>query len=204
MADKYINYAALKAAETIGVDYRIQAAVQSDEFIIVSPHAGGIEVATTELTIATAGNYTSYYLFEGLKSSGNGVLHITSTHFDEPFALHMMEKHNFGLSYHGFKNEPGENREYTIIGGMNEDLQASVYQNLKSCGFDVEYATDRFTAKDPNNIVNRAMFGGVQLELSTEQRKAFFEGGDWSKDNRMNRTDAFYNYVTAVKYALTR
>lgn len=200
MADKYINYAALKAAETIGVDYRIQAAVQSDNFIIVAPHAGGIEVGTTELTLATAGNDTSYYLFEGLKSSGNGDLHITSTHFDEPIALHMMQNHEFGLSYHGYADSENE---MTIIGGLSDTLKEAVYKSLSSYGFNVAYATDRFTATDPNNIVNRAIRRGVQLELSTAQRKAFFEGGDWSKDNRMNRTDAFYNYVTAVRYALT-
>lgn len=200
MADKYINYEALKAAETIGVDYRIQAALQNDEFIIVAPHAGGIEVATTELTIATAGNDTSYYLFEGLKSSGNGDLHITSTHFDEPIALNMMESHDFGLSYHGYADSENE---MTIIGGLSETLKVSVYENLSAYGFNVAYATDRFTATDPNNIVNRALFQGVQLELSTAQRKAFFESGDWSKGNRMNRTDAFYKYVAAVQYAIT-
>ncbi len=43
---------------------------------------------------------------------------------------------------------------------------------------------------------------GVQLEISTAQRKAFFENNDWSKSNRMNLTTAFYEYVDAINYAI--
>jgi phage replication-related protein YjqB (UPF0714/DUF867 family) len=53
---------------------------------VIAPHGGGIEPGTSELATAIAGDDFSLYLFEGLKSAGNGELHITSTNFDEPIS----------------------------------------------------------------------------------------------------------------------
>jgi phage replication-related protein YjqB (UPF0714/DUF867 family) len=43
---------------------------------ILAPHGGGIEPGTSELAEAVAGEGLSFYAFEGLKRSGNAVLHV--------------------------------------------------------------------------------------------------------------------------------
>lgn len=201
MADVYQNYEELRATEPAGESYRIEAAKNSERLIFVAPHAGGIEVATSELTKQLSDSTNeSYYLFEGLLSSGNGRLHVTSTNFDEPSCLGLMSTHPDALSLHGYADSAVKN---TIVGGLNTELRNLVVEKLQSFGFSAEVASDRFTATDPRTIVNRCTSGkGVQLELSTLQRKSFFENGDWSKGNRENTTSEFFQYVQAVKEAI--
>src|SRR6186997_2320298 len=98
MADTYPNFEALAAAETSGVDYRILVRRETLAYAIVAPHGGGIEGGTSELADAVADPATdetgverhSFYAFEGLKPRGNGVLHITSTVFNEPMCLTLL------------------------------------------------------------------------------------------------------------------
>ncbi|UUG68122.1 poly-gamma-glutamate hydrolase family protein [Bacillus phage PK-3] len=180
MADVYNSHSELEAVEILGLDYRIVILKQSREIIIVAPHAGGIEVGTSELTTALSDGFGfSRYMFEGLKPNVNGILHITSTNFDEPNALQELPEHKIALSVHGYSDSTNK---HTIVGGLDFKLREMVVQALISAGFSASVATDRFTATDPDNIVNRCATGkGVQLEISTAQRKAFFTNNDWSK-----------------------
>lgn len=196
MADKYPSFEVLAENEKRGIDYDIFARFSGLRTTIVCPHAGGIEVGTSELARNTALTDFNIYLFEGLKPTDNKDLHITSAKFDEPTALEIMSKSEFALSYHGFKSD----EKYTIVGGSNEELNKNLVKRLQNGGFNAVLATDRFAGADPNNIVNRTTTGiGVQLELSTTQRKAFFLNNDWSKNNRMNFTNEFRLYVAIVR-----
>jgi phage replication-related protein YjqB (UPF0714/DUF867 family) len=67
----------------------------------VAPHGGGIEPGTSELADAIAGSDLSFYTFEGLKSSGNTDLHITSTRFDEPMCLTLLASSSVVVTLHG-------------------------------------------------------------------------------------------------------
>ncbi|WCS69662.1 hypothetical protein Goe25_00290 [Bacillus phage vB_BsuM-Goe25] len=197
MADTYKNYAELAAAEEEGKSYRILAEFRGNDIVFFSPHAGGIEVGCTELVediVKQTGD--SYYLFEGLLPSGNQRLHITSTNFDEPRALELIPLHEDAVSFHGYNDNLNKN---TLVGGLNIELRNLIIKHLNNIGIPAEVATDRFTAKDPKNIVNRCASGkGVQLEISSLQRKAFFKNNDWSKGNRDNITEEFLDYVDAV------
>ncbi|MCR4362071.1 poly-gamma-glutamate hydrolase family protein [Bacillus subtilis] len=197
MADVYNSHSELEAVEILGLDYRIVILKQSRKIIIVAPHAGGIEVGTSELTTALSDGFGfSRYMFEGLKPNVNGILHITSTNFDEPNALQELPEHKIALSVHGYSDSTNK---HTIVGGLDFKLREMVVQALISAGFSASVATDRFTATDPDNIVNRCATGkGVQLEISTAQRKAFFANNDWSKANRGNVTEEFNRYVKAL------
>lgn len=198
--DTYPNIEALENAETVGVAYNIEVKRQNPNMIYFSPHAGGIEVGTTELiyrVVELTGG--SLYLFQGLLSSGNSRLHVTSTHFDEPMAVYMLSKHTDAVSFHGYKDDYNKN---TLVGGLNTELRNLIVSKLNSKGIAAEVATDRFTATDPDNIVNRCASGkGVQLEISSKQRRAFFENDDWSKGNRGNVTQEFLDYADAIKEA---
>lgn len=201
MADLYNNFEELKADNEYGVDYTVihEFNDQSD-LVIVAPHGENIEPLTSELTTETSKNISSsYYIFGGIRSKNNFELHITSANFDEPVALSFLNSCNYALSYHGYAGDVPN----TIIGGLDEELALSVLDSLQSHGFTAEKATTRFTATNPNNIVNRTRIGmGVQLELSAAQRQLFTKSGQINRKSRQSLTEDFYRYVEAVKKGL--
>ncbi|UNY39897.1 poly-gamma-glutamate hydrolase [Bacillus phage vB_BauM_KLEB27-3] len=201
MSDLYNNFEELKADNEYGVDYTVihEFNDQSD-LIIVAPHGENIEPLTSELTTETSKNISSsYYIFGGIRSKNNFELHITSANFDEPTALSQMNAVDYALSYHGYAGDDPN----TIIGGLDEELAMSVLDSLQSHGFSAEKATSKFTATNPNNIVNRTKTGmGVQLELSAAQRKLFTESGEMNRKSRQSLTEEFYRYVESVKKGL--
>ncbi|QFG05458.1 poly-gamma-glutamate hydrolase [Bacillus phage 031MP004] len=203
MADTFNNWEELDAVQECGVDFDIYINRRNEDMIVLTPHGGGTEVGASELVLGIAGSELSYYIFESTMPSNNVKNHITSTNYDEPMAVDVVGRHRRALACHGFANEEGETREYTIIGGADQELQERLYSHLAAAGFDVVYADERFDGDDPKNIVNRTSTGmGAQLELSTWQRKAFFAGYDWSKANRGNTTEVFNRYKNAVRAAL--
>ena len=198
MADKYQNYAELSASETQGVDYQISYFSKPSNKIIMAIHGGGIETGTSELTRDIAGTTYSYYLFEGLKSSNNGDLHITSTNFDEPNALRMVAEASYCLTLHGYADSL---KKHTLIGGADHNVKLQVYNKLIAAGFSAELLdeSDRLSGSDPANIVNKTKRGmGVQLELSTLQRNSFF-GINTRADRQNTQTEEFYRYTQALK-----
>ncbi|MFD9078736.1 poly-gamma-glutamate hydrolase family protein [Streptomyces erythrochromogenes] len=85
---------------------------------VMAIHGGGIEPGTSELSLAIAGYRPDtlepaaagaplhdYWMFEGLRSSGavpgNGDLHVTSTHNDDPVARSLAAGSTNVLSLHG-------------------------------------------------------------------------------------------------------
>ncbi|MFK7678717.1 poly-gamma-glutamate hydrolase family protein [Bacillus sp. Wb] len=198
MADTYKNYAELSASETKGVDYQISYFSKPSNKIIMAIHGGGIETGTSELTRDIAGTLHSYYLFEGLKSSGNGDLHITSTNFDEPNALRMVAEASYCLTLHGYAHSI---KKHTLIGGADHNVKLQVYNKLIAAGFSAELLdeADRLSGSDPENIVNKTKrWMGVQLELSTAQRNAFFSKNTLA-DRKNTQTAEFYKYTQVLK-----
>jgi phage replication-related protein YjqB (UPF0714/DUF867 family) len=201
MSDLYASFSELQAAEVYGEDYHIQYGVRPSNILMIAPHAGGIEVGTSELTMEVAGDEHSYYLFEGYKSSGNSSLHITSTNFDEPNAIRIIESSEYLISFHGYGDS---SNKMTKIGGLNRELRAKVHKALMDRGFNVEILddSDPISGTDPDNLSNRTRSGmGVQLELSTAQRDAFF-GTNTRAERRNTKTDELREYARAIRSVL--
>lgn len=200
MADKYPSFAALEQHEKAGTDYRLVARRAENPFAIVAPHGGGIEPGTSEIADAIAGERWSFYTFEGLKASGNGVLHITSTNFDEPACLLLLGVTIRAVTIHGEESE-GEG-EGVFVGGLDVDLGTSIGCLLEEEGFDVrKHANRKLQGIDPENICNRGTAGaGVQLELSNAVRKTFFES--LNREGRKHPTPRLKIFADAVARAL--
>ena len=204
MTDTYVNFAALAAAETLGEDYRIRAYERDLGWAAIAIHAGGIETGTSELCRAVAGEaqgdgqWWSEYRFEGLKSSGNSVLHVTSTHFDEPNALHLVGRHAGVLSLHGTSGIS----PITYLGGLDLHVRTRLGDALTGAGFVVDTASGDIAGADPANIANRGMLGvGVQLEITTAQRVAWF-GTNTASMRWSTRNALFQAYVDAIRSVL--
>jgi phage replication-related protein YjqB (UPF0714/DUF867 family) len=200
MADAYPNFAALARCERAGFDYRVLVRRAESGFAVVAPHGGGIEAGTSEVASAIAGDKYSCYEFEGLKPSGNSVLHITSTHFDEPMCLNLLGCSAVILTVHG---EHGtEDGEGVFVGGLNGTLGAAIGGALLRSGFDVrKHQSPNLQGREPENLCNRGTsLAGVQLELSKAVRATLFES--LTRAGRQKPTARFDLFVAAVRTVL--
>ena len=146
MADKYPNFVTLEQHERSGIDYGVVVRRAEPAFAIVAPHGGGIEPGTSEIADAIASQRWSFYTFEGLKRSGNGVLHIDDGE---------------GVFVGGLDLELG-----TSIGAL---LMAQGFDVRKHSDCNLQ-------GLEPQNICNRGTAGaGVQLELSRAVRETLFD-----------------------------
>ncbi|WP_406231580.1 poly-gamma-glutamate hydrolase family protein [Nocardia sp. NBC_01009] len=201
--DKYRNYAELAAAKREGIDYlrtAIGSTGVSTPVAHIAIHGGSIEAGTSELArYAAQKAECAGYTFEAIQPKDNDDLHITSTRFDEPIGVHVVEQSSYTVSWHGVSGSS----PVTHVGGRDIVLMKKVRSVLERAGFTVADETpDNINGDSPQNIANRNRRGkGVQLELSTGQRRQFFRDGnlglDWIQ-NSSNRTAAFYRYVDAV------
>jgi phage replication-related protein YjqB (UPF0714/DUF867 family) len=200
MADKYRNFAALARHEQAGVDYAVSVRRAQDEFALIAPHGGGIEPGTSELADAIASDIFSCYTFEGLKSSGNSDLHITSTRFDEPMCLTLLGQTEIVVTLHG--EHSTEDGEGVFVGGRDEDLGTALGCELTRRGFDVRrHPNKKLQGLEAANVCNRGTtLAGVQLELSRAVRRTLFDS--LTKTGRRHPTRRFAIFVTAVHNVL--
>ncbi|MCM2410819.1 poly-gamma-glutamate hydrolase family protein [Streptomyces sp. RKAG290] len=226
--DKYISNTELyrELAENEGVDWarRYRRSAGSVRTAILAPHGGGIEAGTSELCLGIggcrpdqparqlfSGAAYGYWMFEGLRSSGNSALHVTSAHCDDPFALALVKGSAFALSLHGCRAEQladgpvdlvrSKNRA-VLVGGLDTTLGAAVKQAIRSAFTPAQIAildgskVPGLDGGDKANVVNRTSTGrGVQLEMTTELRRAMF-GDASSPAKRRDTYDASGAYFT--------
>ena len=200
MADTYPNFAALEQCERAGIDYGVLVRRAEQAFAIVAPHGGGIEPGTSEIADGIASRRWSFYAFEGLKRSGNGILHITSTRFDEPMCLVLLGETTRVVTIHGEESE--DDGEIVFLGGLDAKLGACIGALLTAQRFDVRKHPDPdLQGLDPKNICNRGTAcAGVQLELSRAVRETLFYS--LTREGCTHPTPRFTVFVDAVARAL--
>lgn len=201
-ADTYADWGALSASETQGVDFQILTqTIPGSNVLITAIHGGGIEAGTSELAEAVAGSNYNYYLFEGIKSSGNSVLHITATNFDEPTAIKMAAQSTRLISLHGAANDSSGD-PIVWMGGLDTALRDLIRTHLINAGFDARIAAagSGLEGTAQGNIANRnRILAGVQLEMTKSLRDSFFVDG-----NRHNpTTQDFTDFKNAIRAAIT-
>lgn len=203
--DKYQSMTQLEKETTEGVDWRKDTKNTGNQVLIVAPHGGSIEQGTTELTKALAdkGNY-DYYSFEGIRPKNNSELHVTSTHYDDPTLNQMIKNRTATVSIHGASGT----EEIIYLGGPRSDLRNAIEKQLVGRGFTVKVPPEYLGGQNNKNFINREDNNtGVQLELTTALRKAFFKNGDTSTKNRTNKenwTPTMQEFVNALYEAINQ
>jgi len=168
--DKYKKFAQLAAEKTEGVDFLITALNRQHPVTIFAIHGGKIEIGTSELALAIAGEDYNLYLFEGILPENNFTeLHLTSNNFDEPRALNLAASSIDCLSLHGFADKL---QERICLGGLNFPLIEKVANALRELEEPpvLNYFCKNLEGKGETNIVNRCQNKGVQLEFSSKLR----------------------------------
>ncbi|MFB5663985.1 poly-gamma-glutamate hydrolase family protein [Alteribacillus sp. HJP-4] len=198
-ADYYNSYEKLSENEELNEDYIIIFENRRSNITIFAIHGGGIEPGTSEPAKDLADELNlSYYLFEGIKSSNNQLLHITSVNFDEPIGRSLAKNSKSALSIHGNKGD----EPVIYLGGRDEIYKNMLRYSLQTRGFQVEDAPAEIDGMSKANIVNDTKLkAGAQLELTEELRKSFFENHDWSKKNRVHTTVIYAEFMKGLKEA---
>lgn len=204
MADTYADSYELMKNRKYETEFSIKMRKRGESGVIYfTPHGGGVESGCSELSEFSADPEDSYYCFEGRLGSGNSVLHVTSTHFNEPNARRLVAEHDIAVSYHGYADSTNKN---TKIGGLDSALRNMIGEEFTAAGiaWEQEPEGSNIAGAEPDNIINVTKRGmGVQLEISTAQRNAFF--GTNTAAGRRNTTNAeFSAYIGAVKKAINR
>jgi phage replication-related protein YjqB (UPF0714/DUF867 family) len=202
MVDKYSSWSELVRSEGEGVGYIIQLTLANSRWLVIAPHGGGIEPGTTEIARAIAGSDWSFYSVEGIKSSNNKELHITSHRFDEPRFLRTAPKHESIVAIHGCEDSRRDKRIRVWVGGGDEGLAERMIESLSKGGFPA--ALDTHTpGKEPTNVCNRGRTRkGIQLELSKSLRDQFVEGLD--RTGRKSPRPALSKFSSIVREVLAK
>jgi len=197
--DVYRNFAELSGAEREDIDFRISAVKRDgSKAVIVAPHGGAIEPGTSEVAIEVANNDLSLAIFEGIKPKGNKRLHITSTNFDEPRCVELVQESDTVVAIHG----EGSNELSVFLGGRDNELCVRLKAVLERYGFTVKtHGNPDLHGLNEVNICNRGRHGaGVQLELSSGLRQTFFQS--LTDKGRKKSTVELVRFVAAVREGL--
>jgi phage replication-related protein YjqB (UPF0714/DUF867 family) len=189
---------------------------------IIAPHGGGIEAGTSELCLAIAGYHPAslevtpagavtydYWMFEGLRPSGNGVLHVTSTNCDDGVAVSLCAGALNALALHGCTTTRAglpEGTEAVLVGGRNGTFKQLLRDQLVAAGLTAIDGADHdsLNGDEPANIVNRTLLGmGGHLELTTPLRSAMF-GVDTREQRKDTTTQVFWDFVAACRNAIAQ
>ncbi len=225
-ADKYPSNTALYAdpALTEGVDYarRFRRHAWLDDQVtqrtaILAPHGGGIEPGTSELglaisgyhpaTLAATGQLHDYWMFEGLRSSGNGELHVTSANCDDYVALSLAAGSLNAIGLHGCKESQAglpDGTQAVLVGGRSSALKSRLITRFTAAGVRAIDAAGipELDGDDPANITNRTRLGaGAQLEITTALRLAMF-GTNTRADRKNTTRPIFWSFTNATRAAI--
>jgi phage replication-related protein YjqB (UPF0714/DUF867 family) len=196
--DKYVNFEQLTSIAKENVDYRRIVKQRNSSWAIIAPHGGGIEPGTSEIATAIAGFTHSLYIFEGIRSTGNNILHITSTQFDDPQLLKLFNFIKTVLTLHGCSgNEP-----IAYVGGLLDEVRDKIIEKLNQAGIKAEISSNpSLQGRDMNNICNKGTLGkGNQIELSEGLRMAMF--ASLSRSGRKVESKLFKTFVKIVRQVI--
>lgn len=197
--DTYANFAELNAAEREGVDFAVCVVARDGaSTAVVAPHGGAIEPGTSEVAKRIAADDLSYAVFVGRKSTGNSRLHITSTNFDEPRCLALVQAAEHVLAIHG----EGSEKPVVYLGGRDAALGERIRTALERDGYVVAVHSDpELQGRALGNVCNRGRRGvGVQLELSSGLRKVFFNS--LKAEGRAKPTSRLGEFADTVRKGL--
>jgi phage replication-related protein YjqB (UPF0714/DUF867 family) len=193
----YDSFEELARHERENLDWRRILVRRRSPVALLAPHGGAIEPATSEIAIAIAGEELSLYCFEGCRRRDNGILHVSSTRFDDPACLDLLEITPIVVTVHGCRDR----RAIVYVGGLHAELGVQAVKALSGSGFRAVHDTTDHNGENPRNLCNRGSLGrGLQLEVSHGLRSELFAG--LRTGQRHRPTVELHAFAAAVRSAL--
>ncbi|GEQ04032.1 poly-gamma-glutamate hydrolase family protein [Staphylococcus ureilyticus] len=201
--DYYKSMTELYKDTTEGIDWKKDTRNVGKSVLIAAPHGGNIEQGTSELTklVANNGDF-DYFSFEAIRPSNNTQLHVTSTNYDDATLHEMIQDRTATISIHGAQGE----EQLVYLGGYQSPLRDAIQSQLELKGFVVKIPPEYLGGLSNANFINKVEEStGVQLELTTALRKAFFKDADTSTASCKkieNWTTTMYDFAEALNGAI--
>ena len=180
IAQKSSSFKELSLLKKEGQDFEIKLRTGTTQSLVMASHGGTIEPGTSELAEATAGEKHSYYSFTGLVDDYLS-LHLTSTEFDEPRLLVLIQQAQNCLGLHGLKDDQID----FCVGGANAEKRKSYFKLLsqkfpkwRTC----ELCCPPNLGTSSKNIVNKCQFSGVQIEMGSTLRLELKQNSAFMKE----------------------
>lgn len=174
---KLTSYAQLLASYRENKDFQIISHTSPQaKLLCIAIHGGAIEPGTKDVVWQLHNlmpRKSSLYVFDSTlpwaaNQYGNDAHHITSTKFDEPIALNMVNLHQMIISIHGCEG----NKPAILMGGLDEALKTTLADTFEENGLCVKRDSHKYPGTSKHNICNRGLSGqGVQLELTQALRQ---------------------------------
>lgn len=164
LTDRYVNFIELQQNEIEGLSFFRDFQKRNSPFLVAAIHGGFLEPETDVIARALASKEHSFYIFEALLDDGKR-FHVTSTRFNDPVLMQLVEQSQTCISVHSFLSEtPG-----VCIGGLHGLAKKAVAQSLEffDPSLKVENPCPQFAGTHPKNFVNQCQNAGVQLEISS-------------------------------------
>ncbi len=198
MTDKYQSFEQLEKKERPD-HYRIVLRKGSTGVAIIAPHGGGIETGTSEIAKGIAGNEHTLYCFEGKRPGKNAELHITSTRFDEPAGIEIVNRADGVVAIHGCADK----KEVIYLSGLDDQLKSKIRSSLVAAGFRVEEPrSPHMQGTQPDNICNRGKSRrGVQIEISEGLRQKMFQDHTKREGRKVTKL-TYHRFVNAMREAI--
>jgi len=154
-------------------EYQIHALNRGSKLAMIAPHGGLIEAGTSELARLIAQERYSLYSFEGRTYRMDPRLRVTSTYFDEPQCLQLLEQTSLPLVIHG-SYEWGKKYNCDIyLGGLAKERIEQLQSTLEEAHLKVGFHP-QLPGIDPRNICNFGKLrSGIQIELHPDLQEAF-------------------------------
>jgi phage replication-related protein YjqB (UPF0714/DUF867 family) len=193
----YENFAELTEHAQEGKDYRILIREGSTSLAVIAPHGGKIEVGTSELARAIAGEEHHLYCFEGIRPTEMDDLHLTSTRFDEPQGLALVRRVEVAVSLHICSGDA----DLVYVGGRHGELKEASIKALRAAGFDALLDRTEHAGLNRRNITNQGRSGrGLQFEVSEPLRDQMLQID--SRGNVRRKERPFHRFVSTVRDVL--
>lgn len=179
------------------IDFTINSRHTDSAIAVIAPHGGRIEPGTDNIAKAISEYEHSYYALCGIKKNANRELHITSTKFDEPQGLYIVQNADTVVAIHGSMDTGST----VHLGGRHEPLKEQLYQLLTIAGFTTTLCTSPgLSGQHPRNICNLCKGEkGVQLELSRGLRESMFYN---LGEVHQSTSPLFDNFIKVVRKCL--
>ena len=130
MSDVYPDLDSLKRDMRLGRDYRIRLLNRKSSTTIIAPHGGFVEVGTSAIARAIAGQSYNLFDFQALTKLEPFRLHVTSHRFRDPALERLLIKSLRAISIHGMPDGAVVNNEIWI-GGLNQTLKFAIVHSLR-------------------------------------------------------------------------
>jgi len=196
--DNYRSFLELTEKEQEGKDFIVEVRQTLSPLAIVAPHGGRIEPGTYTIADAIAGSDHSFYGFRGIKPTGNSILHLTSSLFDDPRALEIVHSASAVITLHGCRGD----EPMIFLGGQDQNLLLRLLDSLRKADIPVQPASSgNLRGCHPKNLCNRGRSGkGVQMEISRGLRELLIV--PLSSCTKRRPTPLFFSLIQAIKAVL--